>query len=275
LRGLRSVTVSGEDRGVTPPEVLSPARRALVDYAERSPGTQADLDRVMRALVAHDDWYVPVEFAELAWGQSTFDHKIRLGNPAQSAVINVFTDQESALLATGQPIGHVGGPVTGSTLMQALDDEITALIVNPASPREQQWYIAAAGFEIAATWGTAIEVERALARRGAGPVPVAELLAHRYQILLERQGHALAQVYLPEIDGAVAVCFTASDRAEEFLASLPPVARPLAEITPIAGEQLFETMRGVHAAGLVVNAGSDDQTALTRDDIAEVSHLRR
>jgi hypothetical protein len=35
------------------------------------------------------------------------------------------------------------------------------LIVNPGSPREHQWYIAAAGFEIAAGWATAIAVEHA------------------------------------------------------------------------------------------------------------------
>jgi hypothetical protein len=33
---------------------------------------------------------------------------------------------------------------------------------------------------------------------------------------------------------------------------------------------MFEMLRGVGAAGLVVNAGSDDQTALTREDILEI-----
>ena len=51
--------------------------------------------------------------------------------------------------------------------------------------------------------------------------PAAELLGHRYQLLLEKATQALAQIYLPDIDGAVAVSFTATDRVEEFVASLP------------------------------------------------------
>ena len=147
---------------------------------------------------------------------------------------------------------------------------LEALVVNHRSVRQQQWYIAAGGFPIAAGWATAITVERALAERGNGPVPSAALLGHTYQLLLEKSSHALAQIFLPDIDGAVAVAFTATDRAEEFVSSLPPPTRPLADLAPLAGTQLFEMMRGVGAAGLVINAGSDDQTALTREDITDI-----
>jgi hypothetical protein len=105
-------------------------------------------------------------------------------------------------------------------------------------------------------------------------VPAAELLSHRYQLLLEQSTHALAQIYLPDIDGALAVTFTAADRVEEFVASLPVSARTLADIAVVDGSQLFDMMRGIGAAGLVINAGSDDQTALTREDIAEIGASR-
>lgn len=123
---------------------------------------------------------------------------------------------------------------------------------------------------MAGGWASAIAVERALAERGNGPVPAAALLGHTYQLLLEQSTRTLAQVYLPDIDGAVAVAFTASDRAEEFVSSLPMATRPLADIAPLAGHRLFEMMRSVGAAGMIVNAGSDDQTALTREDITEI-----
>jgi hypothetical protein len=253
---------------------VSMARRALIDFAERTPANQSDVDHVMRSLVSHDDWYVPVLFAERAWGQSRFDRELLFADTEQTQVLNVFTDHESAMLADGQAIGVYGGPVPGYRLMAALDANLDALIVNPASPREHQWYIAAGGFEIAVTWSTAISVERALAARGNGPVPAAELLRHRYQLLLEQSTHALAQIYLPDIDGAVAVTFTAADRVEEFVASLPVSARTLADIAVVDGSQLFDMMRGIGAAGLVINAGSDDQTALTREDIAEIGASR-
>jgi hypothetical protein len=256
------------------PTPISAARQALVDFAERSPATQADVDQVMRALVSHDDWYVPALFADRAWGHTRFEQELPFADTGPTKVLNVFTDHESAMLADGQPIGVYGGPVPGCRLMAALDASLEALIVNPASPREHQWYIAAGGFEIAVTWATAIAVERALAGRGNGPVPAAELLGHRYQLLLEKATQALAQIYLPDIDGAVAVSFTATDRVEEFVASLPMQARPLADIAVVEGWQLFDMMRGIGAAGLVINAGSDDQTALTREDIAEIASSR-
>lgn len=256
------------------PGALSLARRSLAAFAERQPPTQADIDQVMRALVSHDDWFVPALFADRAWGQTNFQQVLMFADAAPSPVLNAFTDHESALLADGQAIGVYGGPVSGQKLMRALDSNLSALIVNPASPRDHQWYVAAAGFDVAVRWATAITVEQALARRGNGPVPVAELLAHRYLLLMERSTHAPAQVYLQDIAGAVVVCFTASDRAEEFLAGLPPTARPMAELVDVSGPQLFEMIRNAGASGLVVNAGAADQTALAREDIAEVVGVR-
>lgn len=259
---------------MTGPTPISIARRALVDFAERSPATQADVDQVMRALVTHDGWYVPVLFADRVWGQTRFERELVFADAEPTQVLNVFTDQESAMLADGQPIGVYGGPVSGHRLMAGLDPGLDALIVNPASPREHQWYIAAGGFSIAVNWATAIVVEGALASRGNGPVPAAELLGHRYQLLLEQSTHALAKIYLPDIDGVVAVAFTATDRVEEFVASLPMQTRGQADIAEVGGAQLFDMMRGIGAAGLVINAGSDDQTALTREDIAEIALSR-
>jgi hypothetical protein len=248
----------------------SHVRRILIEFAERNPPTQSDIDRVMRELASHDDWYVPAMYAAHVWGQIQFDQSLIFPDPiAPNPSLMVFSDLDAARLAEGEAIGVYGGPVTGVRLLSGLAG-VDALVVNHRSPREQQWYIGAAGFPVAAGWSTAIAVERALAERGNGPAPAAALLGHTYQLLLEQATHSLTQVYLPDIDGAVAVAFTATDRAEEFISSLPRATRPLADLAPLSGTQLFETMRGVGAAGLVINAGSDDQTALTREDITEI-----
>jgi hypothetical protein len=276
---LRALDRTRKDQGVTSlfeapagpvRGALSGARRALIDFAECEPPTQSDIDRVMRALASHDDWYVPVLYAGHAWGQARFDHSLIFPDAVgPQTSLMVFTDLDAAQLAEGEAIGVYGGPVTGVRLLSGLVS-VDALVVNHGSPREQQWYIAAAGFAVASAWGTAIAVERALADRGNGPAPAAALLGHTYQLLLEQSSRSLTQVYLPDIDGAVAVAFTATDRAEEFISSLPIATRPLADLAPLPGHQLFETMRDVGAAGLVINAGSDDQTALTREDITEI-----
>jgi hypothetical protein len=275
---LLSVAPTREDASVTSlhqgsgtPPVLSDALRALVGYAERNPATQADVDQVMRALASHDGWYVPIVFADRAWGQTHFDQVLSFPEAAPGTMVLVFTDDESAMLADGEAIGAYGGPVDGCRLLSVLDGNVEALVVNHASPREHQWYIASPGFPIAVSWATAIAAERALAGLGgAGGGAVGDLLAHRYHLLLEKATHGLAQIYLPDVDGAVGVCFTASDRAQEFLSSLPREARASAGFARIDGRQLFEMMRGIGAAGLVVNAGSGDQTALTGEDIADI-----
>jgi hypothetical protein len=252
------------------PTTMSPALRALIGFAGLAQPSSSEGDRVMRTLASHEDWYVPVAFADRAWGQTHFDQVLLYPDAAPSGVLRVFTDRESALLADGQAIGVYGGPVAGSRLLRVLDTSLEGFFVNHASPREHQWYIYPQGYEIAVNWATTITVERALASRGNGPAPSAELVAHRYRLLLEKANRQPAQVFLPDIDGSVAVCFTADDRVEEFIASLPAPARHLAEFAPIDGAQLFEMARGLGASGVVVNAGSDDQTALTREDVAEI-----
>jgi len=237
------------------------AIQALEAFALRGQtATAADIDHVMRSLATHESWWVPVEYARQTWGQSAFDHTIPFPDRGPLAMLNVFTDPDAATLGEASVSGEYGGPIPGVTLMQYLDPGLSSLFVNPGSPREHQWYIEAGGFMIAAGWATAIAVERALAQWGNGPVPSRDLLAHRY---------------LPEIDGVVAVCFTASDRTAEFVASLPLDARPLAEIVPVEGPGLFEIVRNMGAAGLVINAGSDDQTALTNEDITDIVGARR
>lgn len=260
---------SQDGAGETPPPD-SPLRRALAAFAQRNPPGQPDIDYVMRSLAEHDDWYVPVLFAGRAWRQAEFEDTLLFPDAAPAPVLNVFSDPAAASEAHGQALGVYGGPVSGVQLLGSLGPELSAFVVNPASPREQQWYIAPAGFEIAVGWANTIRVERALAQLGSGPPPAAELLMHRYLVLLEKQEQKLAQVYLPDIAGTVAVCFTASDRVEEYVASLPTTVRPLVDLAVMGGPQLFEAIYSAGLAGIVVNAGSDDQAALTSEDLADI-----
>jgi hypothetical protein len=249
-------------------------RVALTEFAHRQPQTQADVDQVMRALAAHSSWLVPVEYARQMWGQSTFDQILPFPDRGPMAMLNVFSDPDAAAVGEESASGDYGGPVSGVKLLQSLDPGLSTLVVNPGSPREHQWYIASGGFDIASTWGTAIAVERALAHRGNGPVPAKELLAHRYQLLIEKETQQPSRIFLPEIDGMVAVCFTAADRTTEFIASLPLGTRPMADVAPVDGWRLFDTLRGMGAVGVVINAGSDDQTALSEEDLAEIIAAR-
>jgi hypothetical protein len=251
--------------------LVNAAVTALEQFAQRgAAATAADVDHVMRSLAAHESWWVPVEYARQTWGQADFDQLLPFPDRGPLAMLNVFTDPGAAAAGEASASGDYGGPISGVRLLQNLDPGLSSLFVNPGSPPQHQWYIDAGGFDIAATWATAVAVERALANWGNGPVPAADLLAHRYHLLVDRDTQGPARVFLPEIDGLVTVCFTASDRTAEFVAGLPGNARPLADVAPVDGPGLFELVRTIGAAGVVINAGSDDQTALTREDIAEI-----
>lgn len=250
----------------------SAARRALADYARRSPATQADIDRVMRCLAEHDDWYVPLPYADRSWGQAVFDQTLIFPEAAPSDVLTVFTDRESARLAEHKPLGPYGGPVTGERLLTGLDPRFTALVVNPVSPRDHQWYIASGGFEIAGHWAAAVTAERALSARNGGLPPARELRAHRaYQLLLDRASNALTEIRVPGVDGTLAVGFTGPDRAEEFLDHLPPGPRAGAALALADGPELFDMMCERDLAGLVLNAGSEHQAVLFRPDLRQIA----
>jgi hypothetical protein len=260
----------------TPAPNENPAVAALVDFAQRgAAATTADVDHVMRCLASHSGWWVPVEYARQTWGQSDFDQTMPFEDKGPLAMLNVFTHAEAAAAGEASASGDYGGPVPGVLLLQNLDPGLSSLFVNPGSPREHQWYIETGGFDIAAAWASAVAVERALATWGSGPVPAGDLLGHHYQLLIDKQTQAPAQVLLPEIDGVVMVCFTAGDRTAEFVAGLPATARAFAETSPVEGRAMFELVRTTGAAGVVINAGSDDQTALTGADIAQIVGARR
>ncbi len=138
---------------------------------------------------------------------------------------------------------------------------------------EHQWYIAAAGFEIAVTWASAIAVERALASQGNGPVPAAELIRASLPAAAgARHAGAGPDPSAGHRRGSVGWVHRRGP-GREFVASLPLDIRTLADAATVDGPQLFDMLRGIGAAGLVINAGSDDQTALTAN-IAEIIAAR-
>lgn len=253
---------------------LSAARRALAEFARKSPAGQADIDLVMRALTEHDDWYVPAAYAERAWGQSGADRTLTYPDPAPSPNLMVFTDDESAAHADGQPIGRYLGGITGRALLASLVGGYAAVTVNHASPREYQWFISEPGFEIARNWAATVAAERALGRLGDGPLPVGDLCAHDgYHLLFSREEKGLTRIRVPAVEGELAMAFTAPDRVNEFLTGLTPAQRAEAAFPQVRGVQLFEMMVEGAVAGLVVNGGSEHQAVLFRPDLEEIAAL--
>ena len=255
------------------PSVTTGAQRALVDYAQRATPTHADIDRVMRALTEHEDWYVPAELADEAWPQGD-GLRLAFAEAVPTRVLTVFTDEGSANLAGRYPLGPYVGGVPGVAMLGALDERYTDLVVNPASPREHQWYVSAAGFAIARGWAGSVGVERALAAtRSTDPPPIAALRSFTdFRLLFARDEGELTTVYLPDVPGPLALGFLAADRAEEFLSGIGPDGRDAAHLVELDGVATFELLRDERVAGVVLNAGSERQYVLFRMDIVAIAN---
>jgi hypothetical protein len=265
---------SRQDRRMAHPSAaISGALSALVGYAQQAGPTHADIDRVMRALTEHDDWFVPVALADEVWPHGDEPLLDLFVEAVPTKVLTVFTDEESAGLAARYPLGQYVGGVPGVALLGALDDRFTDLVVNPASPREHQWYVSSAGFAIANHWAASVGVERALAAtRSADPPPIAALRSFTgFRLLFSRDDGGLATVYLPDVPGPLAMGFLAADRAEEFLDGIGSDGRYAAHLVELDGVATFELLRDERVAGVVLNAGAERQYVLFRMDIVAIA----
>jgi len=236
-------------------------RRVLADFAA---GT-ATKDRVMRALMGHDGWFVPAAFASDALGLGVFDRTILLGAapdppPPQLAI---FTDVESVLLAYGQSLGPFVGGVSGLLTFAALSEPYSEVRVNPASPREEQWNVEREAFALGRLWASAVGLERELAASRGRELPTSALRAYAgYTILVGVADRA--PVFAPLSDGTThaAIAFTAPDRAESFLARLPSEQRAAVTGAPLDGAALFAHLAGAGIVALLLNSDEPEQTVV-------------
>jgi hypothetical protein len=218
-----------------------------------------DKDRVMRALVGYDRWFVPAPFATDVLGEAVFDRTILLGTGVDLASVNltIFSDPEAVLMAYGQPLGPYVGGLPGRSVFAALDDRFESLRVNPASPQDQQWFVGRDAFQVARLWAGAVSLERELA---GGVIPHRLMRAYAgYTLLVAKADRT--PVLSPMSDGAsmCAVAFTAPDRASAFVSRLPAEQQAAVGGATLDGAAMFGHLSQMNVAGLLVN--SDEQPA--------------
>lgn len=234
------------------------ARAALTEFANGS----SDKDRVMRALIAHEGWFVPAAFAIDALGLGVFDRTILLGAAPEAPppLLTIFTDVESVLLAYGDALGPYVGGVSGLLTFAALEDALGGLRVNPASPRDEQWHVEREGLAICRLWAGAVALERDLAASAGGELPRKRLREYPgFSILVGKADRTPVMAPLGENGSLVALAFTAPDRAERFLARLPSEQRDTVTGAPLDGATLFAHLAQGNVAGVLLN--SDDSAS--------------
>ncbi len=228
------------------------AREALAAYAEG----RADKDRVMRALVAHNGWFVPAPFANGVLGEAVFERTILLGAPADAPPTDlvIFTDPESVLTAYGQPLGPYVGGVRGLRVFAALDDFYESLRVNPASAEQERWIVDREGFAIAKLWVDAVALERNLVGAAERGFPHARIKGYRgFTILIATADRTPVLSKLSDGESTCALAFTAPDRAAAFVARLPAETQPSVTTATLDGASLFSFLSQMNVVGLLVN----------------------
>ena len=240
-------------------EVPSTATQDPADVLAAFGEGRADAHDVMRALVTHRGWFVPLGFfAECRGDGSKADSVLILSAELQAPPGNLwlFTDAEAARLAQskGALLGAYAGRMGGTELFGAVGPEHQTVYVNPGSPRERTWvFQEGSAADVGGLWAEAVALEESFVEwEAAGEPDLGALEGYRAFMLYN---HASGPVVtLPERAGMSnpAVAFTAPDCAEAFLRLLSEEQRAQLRRVKIDGKSLLENPpRGID--GLLFN----------------------
>jgi len=239
-------------------------REILRAYAEK----RASVDDVMRVLVEHDGWHVPVHLLSTNVADKLIVYAEQAAVPAETAL--VFTDREGAdaFVAKhgGKPLGVYAAPIAGVDLFGALASDrpeckrIRELRVNEAAPQSEFWFMGAGAFALSARLARAVVLERAFAAASAGNVgDLAELMRSfdGWTLPVGKADRSFVRVTLP--GGEHVVLFTAGDRAKALTQTLPPEQAEKLGFATLTGQQLFPLLAQAPYAGAIINPNSEPQ----------------
>ena len=239
--------------------MASSARQALVDHAQK----KLEPTAVMRALIEHDDWHVPVH----ALARSVTESQIVYAEPARSHLaphqLNVFTDRLAADLAAatfgGPPMGTYVGGVKGIELFSQLLNlpalaPAQMLQVNPGSTTDLQWFVERNAFALCAMWSSAITLERTISSTAAG---WAEAMRNYpgWLVVLGKADGGPVRINMRD-RGEHSLIFSAPDLADRFLKGLPNSGGSACKTAAMAGDQLFASVMNSGVKGFILNASS-------------------
>jgi len=227
--------------------------------------------QVMRGLAEHNGWYVPAGFALDQLQTNLSEHAIIFSTEfnAQPARLLLFSDQEAAHRADGQPIGLFTSAFSGARIFSALDERYISVSVNLGSPQAESWYIDREAFPMTRMWGQAVELERLLKTDYGSRETFAKVAAHPGFMLMINPSNQPIDVGFPGVEGKFAIAFTAPDLSEAFLSSRPEAERQRLHPAAISGLSMFQQLQNFPMAGVILNIG-DDMRVVPRQDFETI-----
>ncbi len=235
------------------------ALQALLDHSQK----KLEPTAVMRALVQHDGWYVPIHALTRVPTDPVIAYAERDRSQVAPHQLNVFTDRAATDLAAEKfgraPMGTYVGPVQGAELFgnlvkaPALGPALM-MQVNPGSPTELQWFVERNAFGLCEIWANAVIMERKIATTAAGWAEAMKLYPG-WLVVLGKTDNALVRINMRE-KGEHALVFSAPDLADNFLKGLPNNGGSACKTVAVAGEALFKFVLKSGVKGFLVNASS-------------------
>jgi hypothetical protein len=216
----------------------------VLSTLEQFAAKQVNADAVMRALVSHPHFFVPIGFAPTL-GRSEFERILMIsasGGPPPGELY-VFTDESCLDVLGKRPLGSFVTPVSGIELFCALPETgLKKLKVNPGGRLEHFWFVGEEAIPLARLWGRAVRLETLL---GDPSKPKEALYAalrtfEAYTILVHPNGAVATAQGLGGFENP-AMVFTSPDSFERMAAQAPSCtlqhlgARELFELLPRAG----------------------------------------
>lgn len=217
----------------------------LVAYSQG----KADVNEVLRALVSHRGWFVPLNlFAVKAESTRRVQSMIVGGeNLVPAGELWIFTDAESVNLAIskGASLGAYAGGMAGTELFTIIDPSIHTVYINPCSPRERSWvFTEGSASTVGKLWAEAIALEESFGEwEKRGKVDKTALANYRAFLLYDHVTGPI--ITLPNQAGMSnpAVAFTAPDCADKFMSELSEEERAVVRQVTIDGKRLLEIPR--------------------------------
>lgn len=207
---------------------------------------RADANDVMRALVSHRGWFVPIDFFAGCRGDGArADQILILSAESQAPPGNLwlFTDEGAARFAQskGVSLGAFAGRMSGTELFGAVGRQHQTVYVNPGSPRERTWvFQEGSATNVGGLWAEAVTLEESFAGwQAAGAPDLGALEGYRAFVLYDFVSGPV--VTLPGRGGMSnpAAAFTAPDCAGVFLGLLSEEQRGQLRPVTIDGRSLL------------------------------------
>jgi hypothetical protein len=229
-----------------------PHRRSLRDLIRAFAARTIEQHVLLRALVEHDDWYLPLS-AFVHYGLATAALVLppdgKFSSPADK--LWLFTDREATqvAIAAGAKLG-VGGGIAGSEIFAKVDPSFGCVSVNPGSNASLSFQLPASMFGLLAQWAAAVRVERGLDQSDG--TWLEQLLSYDGLTTVTANGALVSWRDIPGL-GCAANLFTAIDGAYAYLDKLPPELRAQATTSSVDGEAFFRELAHLGIDGVVIN----------------------